>query len=163
VDDHDQIIQQLYLYSAAVDSRQWHLFDDIFTKDIFADYGQPVEGLEPFKQMAQAAWGAFDASQHSFSNVLVKIEGNSARSLAHGNWHIIRKGFAEGDTWVGRGWYDDSFVKSAGRWMVHNRRCRVMSYDGNPGIMFPDGKFEGEFPTTSMTEELQNGTLGFFA
>ena len=162
MDDHDRITQQLYLYSAAVDSRQWHLFDDIFTKDIVADYGVPVSGLEPFKQMAEAAWGAFDASQHSFSNVLVKIEGDKARTLAHGNWHIIRKGFAEGDTWLGRGWYDDSFVLKGKRWMIRHRRCRVMAFEGNPGIMFPDGKFEGPFPTTSMVEELANGTLGFF-
>lgn len=163
MDNHDSLIQQLYLYSAAVDSRQWHLFDQIFTQDIHADYGQPVDGLEPFKQMAEAAWGAFDASQHSFSNVLVKIEGKTARTLAHGNWHIVRKGFVEGDTWLGRGWYDDSFVLKGDRWLIRKRRCRVMAYEGNPGIMFPDGKFEGEFPTTSMTEELANGTLGFFA
>lgn len=162
MDDHDALIQQLYLYSAAVDTRQWHLFDDIFTGDIVADYGTPVSGLEAFKQMAEAAWGAFDASQHLFSNVLVKIEGNTARTLAHGNWHIIRKGFAEGDTWLGRGWYDDSFVRHEGRWLIRRRRCRVMSFDGNPGIMFPDGKFEGPFPTISMAEELENGTLNFF-
>jgi SnoaL-like domain len=33
------ITQLVNLYGLAVDSRQWHLFDSIFTADVDADYG----------------------------------------------------------------------------------------------------------------------------
>lgn len=161
--DHDRISQQLCLYTAAVDTRQWQLFDRIFTPDVLADYGKPVSGLAAFKQMADAAWGAFDASQHGLSNINIRVEGDRARSLAYGNWCLIRRGLEDGDVWEGRGWYDDAFIRVDGRWLIHHRRCRVMTYTGNPGVMTADGRFEGTLPTTSMVAELAVGNLGFFA
>lgn len=164
MDDHNSLAQQLYLYALAIDTRQWDLFDNIFTDDVTADYGAPFlfSGLASFKAGARAAWGAFDASQHSITNVAIRIQGDTAKTLAHGNWHIVRTGLEGGDTWLGRGWYDDSFVRSGGRWLIRNRNCRVMACSGNPGTMTPDGNYAGPMPTYSMHEAQAHGTLGFF-
>lgn len=145
MDPHEATIAPLLRrYGAAVDGRRWHVFDEIFGDNIHADYGpsETFEGLAAFKAGAAQAWGSFDASQHTMSNIVWECDadGKSGRSLTYGDWFIVRRGVPGGDTWQGKGWYYDEWELSAAGWRIHRRFCRPMWWTGNP--LVPDATFD---------------------
>jgi SnoaL-like domain len=88
------ITQLVNLYGLAVDSRQWHLFDSIFTADVDADYGGSSHwtNLEHFKSDFAAFHDPFDSTQHTMSTHVVDVEGPAAHSFCNGAWRLVRKG-----------------------------------------------------------------------
>lgn len=162
--DRTSITGQINLYGMAVDSRQWDLFDGIFTPDVHAEYGgSPFTGLEAFKQGAALAWGRFDCSQHAMSNTVIRVDGDQANALTYGSWCIVRSGVEGGDLWEGRGWYDDRFVRVDDRWLITRRLCRVMWGSGNPRVMQLEGHYTDKVKTWSLHEEVKAGRVQFFA
>jgi SnoaL-like domain len=141
-DEYAGISHLLNRYGVAVDSKCWGAFDQIFADDVIADYGGPVifSGLAAFKRGAEAAWGSFDASQHSMSNIVWERHADAGRSLTYGNWFIIRKAAAGGDRWEGRGWYYDEWTLLGAGWRIRRRCCRTMWWSGNP--LVPNANFK---------------------
>ena len=160
--------QLLNRYGVAVDSKRWDVFDQIFTDDVIADYGEPVlfAGLDAFKRGAAKAWGPFDASQHSMSNTVWERQEDTGRSLTYGNWFIIRRGIEGGDLWEGRGWYYDEWVLCDGGWRIKHRCCRTMWCSGNPLVVnatFRPGATDlAAFRTWSLADAAEEGLFSFF-
>lgn len=166
--DELNAIRLLNRYGVAVDSKRWDFFDAIFAPDVIADYGGPVvfDGLPAFRQGAADAWGPFDASQHSMSNIVWDRDGDVARSLTYGDWFIIRHGTPGGDIWKGKGWYHDEWAKLECGWRIRRRCCRTMWADGNPLVpnanFDPDG-FDGtDFKFYSIADAVAEGLFSFF-
>ena len=166
--DELNAVRLLNRYGVAVDAKRWDFFDDVFAPEVTADYGGPVtfDGLEAFKQGAADAWGAFDASQHSMSNIVWDRDGHVARSLTYGDWFIIRRGTPGGDVWRGKGWYHDEWVRMDIGWRIIRRCCRTMWADGNP--LVPNAQFDAEgfdgtgFRFYSLSEAIDEGLFSFF-
>ncbi|RJG03205.1 nuclear transport factor 2 family protein [Noviherbaspirillum sedimenti] len=163
--DELSVLQLLNRYGVAVDSKRWDVFDQVFTEDVIADYGAPVvfEGLAAFKRGAEAAWGPFDASQHSMSNTVWERRGDTGRSLTYGNWFIIRRGVEGGDLWEGRGWYYDEWVLRDAGWRIKRRCCRTMSWSGNLLVVDPTAKAGTACSKTySLADAAREGLFSFF-
>lgn len=166
--DELSVLQLVNRYGIAVDSKRWDFFDAVFTEDVIADYGGSVifTGLEDFKRGAAAAWGTFDASQHSMSNTVFDRHGTKGRSITYGNWFIVRHGVEGGDLWEGRGWYHDEWVLLDSGWRIRRRCCRTMWWSGNP--LVPNATFQpgmsnsADFRTYSLSEAADEGLFSFF-
>lgn len=168
--EYADISHLLNRYGVAVDSASWNIFDQIFTEDVIADYGGPVvfTGLSGFKSGSEAAWGSFDAAQHSMSNIVWERRGEVGRSLTYGHWFIIRKAAVGGDFWEGRGWYYDQWALQDAGWRIRRRCCRTMWWTGNPlvpnaSVDPGDTEFEAASVTYSLKTAAAEGLFDFFA
>jgi hypothetical protein len=128
------IVNLINLYGVAMDTQRWDLFDRIFTVDVDADFGVPSHwrDLATFKKDFAAFHGPLDSTQHSMSNHVVNITGDTAHAFTYGSWRLIRRGLEGGDLWEGTGWYDDDLVRLTGQWRIKRRTCRVVYWNGNP-------------------------------
>lgn len=155
-------------YGAAVDGRRWDAFDGIFDPTVHADYGGPevFSGLAAFKEGAKRAWGSFDLSQHLLSPAIWEEREACGRSLAYGDWLIVRRDAVGGDTWRGKGWYYDEWRNGEDGWRIVRRICRPMWWTGNP--LVPDATFDPdqfdasvEIKTYSLWEAIAEGLFTF--
>lgn len=162
-EDIVQVIQLINLYGLAMDTQRWDLFDRIFTSDVEADFGAPSHwtDLATFKADFAAFHTPFDATQHTMSNHVVRVDGDSANAFTYGSWRLIRKGVEGGDLWEGTGWYDDNLVRDNGRWLIQRRICRVSWWGGNPLVQetAPDIKFN--MKSFSLRSEGKAGKLNY--
>jgi len=167
-DDIIVVMHLLNRYGVAVDSKRWDFFDRIFTADVVADYGGPVvyQGLDGFKRCAAEAWGPFDMSRHSMSNIVFDRDGSTGRSVTYGDWYIVRRGIEGGDLWEGKGWYHDEWALTQSGWRIRHRCCRVMQWSGNP--LVPDATFKPGMAmatgpqTYALAEAADSGLFSFF-
>lgn len=161
--DREEIVNKLNLYALAVDCQDWDLFDRIFVQHCEADYGSAAHwhDLASFKADFAAFHAAFDATQHIMANHQVEVVGDRAFSMTYGTWRLVRRA-ADGDPlWDGSGWYDDEWVRAAGRWHIRKRVCRVIWHTGNDAVrqLGADTEFRDE--RTSLRHEAEAGRIMF--
>jgi hypothetical protein len=146
-----------------VDTQRWNLFDRIFTSDVDADFSATAHwrDLETFKRDFAAFHDPFDSTQHTMTNHIVEVNGDVAHSFCNGSWRLIRKAVDGGDLWDGTGWYDDTFVRSNGRWLIRHRICRIVRWIGNPFVneTIPGVKFE--LTSSVLRREGEAGRVSF--
>lgn len=158
------IIRTLNLYALAMDTQRWDLFDQIFTPDVDADYTDPAHwrDLESFRRDFAAYHAPFDSTQHTMTNHLVQVSGDTADAFVYGSWLLIRRGTQGGDHWQGVGWYDDTLVRTADGWRIKRRACRVTWSGGNPRVNQPPSD-DVSFDTSAkvLREEARAGRVAF--
>ena len=122
-------------YLFALDFRDAKTYSETFTEDGILDYGRGelkgrkaiFELIEGMSQRAKEA-AAKDTSglrpakgSHNISNMVIKVEGNTARMVAywfhHGNDNPDRKAAA-----TSYGHYEDELVKVNGVWLFSKRK-----------------------------------------
>jgi hypothetical protein len=162
--DHEAAVRLVTLYGVAVDSQRWDLFDQVFTPDIFADYSEPAiwRDLETFKRDFAVYHDPFDGTQHTMTSIVSDFDGDAGRVLTYGQWLLIRYAVHGGGCeWRGQGWYDDALVRTPGGWRIKQRRCRIISWSGNPEVNETTPGVKFALPTTSLRAEERSGDLGF--
>lgn len=162
-EDESAIIRIVNLYGFAVDTQRWDLFDHIFTPDVDADYSETAHwrDLKTFKSDFAVYHDPFDGTQHTMTNHLVNIAGDTAQANTYGHWRLIRNGLEGGDFWEGNGWYDDLLVRTGDGWRIRERTCRIIWWGGNPRVneTVPGVKFR--LDTTAMRREGEAGNLRY--
>ncbi|WP_194832876.1 nuclear transport factor 2 family protein [Nocardia sp. XZ_19_369] len=122
ISDRLEIEDLMVRYSTVVDSRQWELFDEIFTPEARIDYtalGGAAGGLSEIKQFLATVMPGFAAYQHLMSNPVIKVDGDTAtaRTMCHnpmmptGEQTLMLCGL----------WYLDAFVRVDDRWWIRER------------------------------------------
>ena len=78
------IIDAVSLYTVAVDSQTWELFDQAFATDVRVDFGGPTQwhDLASFKRDFAAVHAPFKATQQSTSNHRVLVDGDRGYCLS---------------------------------------------------------------------------------
>jgi hypothetical protein len=136
-EDKADIIEIINLYGFALDSRQWDLFDRVFTQDVVAVFGPAGagwNGLEVFKASFEEFHDRLDSHQHTMMGHLVTVDGDTAHAFSYGNWLLVREAAEGGPTWTGTGWYDDLVVRTPDGWRIKKRVCRLQGWSGNPNV-----------------------------
>jgi SnoaL-like domain len=155
----ETITQLMSLYALAIDSKQWRLFDRVFTPDVVADYpGSRWENLKSWKEDFEAAHEGYDVTQHLVVNLNWHISGDTGQAVSQAHFHLIRWGFPGGDMAAGGAWYDDELRKTADGWRISKRMCRVSWLSGNAGVMPGGGSSLSLVP---MSQGVKEGTLNF--
>ncbi len=85
-DDKVEIIEILNLYAFALDTRQWDLFDRVFTQDVVAVFGPAGagwNGLDIFKASFAEFHARLDSHQHTMMGHLVVVDGDTATGYSY--------------------------------------------------------------------------------
>jgi hypothetical protein len=127
VSDRFEIQDLMVRYSHAVDTRQWDLLDEVFTKDAVIDYtamGGPRGDLASTKAFLVSAMGGIPAYQHLIANSSITVDGDTAtaRTMCHNPLVLPGAEGAENGGVLFCGlWYIDSFRRENGGWRIHER------------------------------------------
>ena len=132
LDDTRQIVNALNLYGLAIDTHRYELFDQVFAKEIEADYNPPVfyRSLEEIKSHMEQFHASLDGSQHNITNHQVIVNGDRALSISYVVVRLVK----------GRGYfqmgcfYDDSWIRTPEGWRIKTRFCRGNFWEGDPGV-----------------------------
>jgi hypothetical protein len=162
--DKAEIIEVMNLYAFALDTRQWDLFDRVFTDDVVAIFGPAGagwEGLDVFKASFADFHARLDAHQHTMMGHLVEVDGDTAHAFAYGNWLLVREGAEGGSSWTGTGWYDDDLVRTEQGWRIKRRVCRLQGWSGNPLVPEPHGDHNPDMGVKVLHRFADAGDISF--
>ena len=123
-----EIVQILNLYGFAVDSKQWVLFDRIFTDnvEVWGSQGQHWSTRAFYKAEFARLHQHFLHMQHAMTNHLVQIEGERATACTYVSWRLIGSGGNDAPVvHEGSGWYEDELVLLQFGWRIGSRKARV--------------------------------------
>lgn len=136
-----QVLEDMiYAVADGLDQCDWGgligLFDDEVTFDYSSHTGRPAASISPqdwFERMRDARPG-FDMTQHSLSNVRIRVgEGEaSARAYVRAE-HFFAAAAPDTQATIG-GCYDFGFIARAGGWRIRLMRLNVMWKTGNSAI-----------------------------
>lgn len=154
------ITDVVHLYSTALDSHSWDLFDLIFTQDAVNDYpgGFHWSDLASFKRDFAAMHEPLAGHMHQLGNPVVLVEGARAWTLTYGTFRLFATRRAEkfGEMNEGGAWYDDELVLTPSGWRIRHSRARNFWWRG----IMPE---DGDYPTAvdSFPEEAKAGRVGY--
>jgi len=163
-DDKAAIIELMNLYGFALDSRQWDLFDRVFSADVLAEFGPAGagwSGLAEFKRSFAEFHDRLDSYQHTMMGQLVHVDGDKANAFCYGNWLLRREAAEGGPSWLGTGWYDDELVRTDGGWRIHHRVCRLQSWSGNPLVPEPYQEHQPDMNLNILSQHAAEGKIAF--
>jgi hypothetical protein len=156
----ESVATVLSLYSLALDSHSWDLFDEIFAPDVEIRYPGELhwQGLASFKRDFAKMHEAAAGHQHLLGAPHILIDGDRAFALTYGRFNFFRVTRAVGpsDLSEGGAWYDDELSRSSDGWRV---RKRVVGNFWWRGAM-PE---EGDVPRVvdSFPEWVRTGRVGY--
>jgi hypothetical protein len=159
------VVNTINLYAIGVDTRQWQLFDEVFTADAVTDFGGPAvfSGLSAIKQLFETIHAPFDATQHATRGHHVRASGDIATCLCYYHARFLRDLPEGGNMFESAGWYDDKLVRTPQGWRIQHRTCRALWSGGNPAVLqtTPDVHVESVFHALHF--EAREGRLGHLA
>lgn len=162
--DKAEIIEIMNLYAFALDTRQWDLFDRVFTDDVTAVFGPAGagwSGLEVFKASFELFHKTLDSHQHTMMGHLVEVDGDTAHAFSYGNWLLVRHAGEGGNTWTGTGWYDDEVIRTDKGWRIKRRVCRLQAWSGNPLVPEPLNEHNPDMGLRVLHTFAEAGDIGF--
>jgi hypothetical protein len=158
----DAIVNVLNLYSAALDSHSWDLFDQVFTADMEAGYPAPEWhwfDLASFKRDFKKYHEALGGHQHILTNHQVIERGDTAFSLTYGKYWLFQAAANGGRMNEGGCWYDDQLVRTADGWRIKKRVARVFWHR----LATPDGGVMPEAVVLhSLPAEAKAGRIAYY-
>jgi hypothetical protein len=157
------ILTLVNLYALAIDTQRWDLFDEVFTPDVIADYGEGAvwTGLATFKQIFAVIHAVYSGTQHTMTNTLWDFQGDEGFALTYGHFRLHKPGTPGGDFWEGQGYYDDRLVKVHGKWRIQHRISRITWTGGNPKVLETTPGVEVQVPITSLHQVSADGNVRF--
>jgi len=153
LDDTIAIQRTINLYSLAMDTHRWDLFDEIFTEDVIAEYNENTKWTDraSFKRdFATNYTVPPDSVQHTMNNVVVDVYGDTAYAVTYGHWRVVRDKIPGGSFWEGQGWYDDTIVRTPEGWRIKHRICKIIWWGGNPRLNRSEHSVAFDLPVTSL-------------
>ncbi len=157
------ILNLVHLSALAIDTRRWDLFDEVFTSDVIADYGEGAvwTGLAAFKQIFAAIHAVYSGTQHTMTNTVWDFQGDEAYAFTYGHFRLLKPGTPGGDFWEGQGYYDDRLVKVHGKWRIQHRINRITWAGGNPEVLETTPGVPVVVPITSLHQLSADGNVRF--
>jgi hypothetical protein len=139
--DHIEITRRLYEYALGIDTRDWALYRGIFCDEVTMDFssfnGEPpaLQSADDWVAGVSVLFNGLDATQHSMSNPMVDIEGETARCRMYMQAeHFLQNEQGAADFTIG-GYYDDQLVLSDGCWKIAAVTLNVLWNRGNRHIL----------------------------
>jgi hypothetical protein len=158
--DKQAIAEVINLYSIAIDSHSWDLFDAIFTADVELDYCHVLawSDLATFKRDFAAMHEATAGHQHFLGVPQIVVERDRAWALTYGRFNLFRVPVAEhvNDMSHGGAWYDDELVRTPAGWRIAKRVARNFWWQGSLPEQGPYKRIVDSFPALA-----RQGEIGF--
>lgn len=159
------ITNVINLYPIAVDTQSWALFDQVFTDDIYCDFGPPAvwNDRASLKQAFDMIHAPFAATQHATRGHHVAVDGDRATCLSYVLGRFIREVAEGGNMFESAGWYDDALVRTPAGWRISRRVCRMLWWGGNPKVLQTSPDVPVEPVLDALVAEARAGRLGHLA
>ena len=131
------VCRTLYRFARAIDTRDWTGYRAVFADEFDLDYSSYRPGsvgrmqADDWVARAAALFDGLDATQHSLTNPLVDVDGDSASiSIYLVAEHVL------GDEWftIG-GYYEDHLVRTNDSWLITGKKLVVTWTRGDRGIL----------------------------
>ena len=134
-----EIIEVLNRYATACDSRDWGLFDQVFTPDVETDYGgtNRFSSRNATVDMIQGFLGGCGPTQHLLGNYRITIEGDKADSVCYVRAFHAGIGKAEGKTFEVWAEYQDRLVRTTDGWRIARRTMVNIWAEGSIDVLQP--------------------------
>ena len=136
------VADTVYRYATGVDRRDWALYRSLFADTVNIDFSSYDPDLPP-RQMSAEDWVAgmvpvftgLAASQHSMSNPLATIDGDTAAITMYVRAHHVFDPSDAASWYTIGGYYEDTLARVDGHWLLTGVRLTVTWRAGDPGIM----------------------------
>lgn len=126
ISDRIEIQELLVRYSHAVDTKNWDLYEQVFTPDAFIDYtcfGGPAGPLPEVKDFLEKTMPMFKSFQHMIANTILEFvdaDHVKGRTICHNPMVLDTGGGKEHVFFCGL-WYVDDIVRTADGWRIASR------------------------------------------
>ncbi len=137
--DRLAIVELTHRYCWALDSRRWDLLDEVFLPDATAELRSTsvLEGRDVIRERIRRSIAPLDATQHTVTNHMIEIDGNTATSRCYLHSQHVRHAAEGGVLYVIAGRYEDRLVRTAAGWRIAFRRLVEVWHDGNFAVVRP--------------------------
>lgn len=139
--DHQAICETVYRYAFALDNRDWAMYRSIFADYVDFDFstyhGKPTVRMraDQLVSSAETLFAGFSATQHTMSNPIVEIDGDSARC----NMYIQAAHSIDPDPeapwFIMGGHYEDHLIRRNGGWLLDGVTMKLRWTRGDRNIM----------------------------
>ena len=136
------VAETVYLYATGVDRRDWALYRSLFADDVAIDFSSFDPRLAPGVVSADdwvagliPLFSGLSATQHSMSNPLPVIDGDTATISMYVQAHHVYDPEDPASWYTVGGYYDDTLVRLDSRWLLSGVRLTVTWEAGDPTIM----------------------------
>lgn len=145
--DRARILDTLMAYATGIDRRDWALYRSIFADEVDFDFTS-WSGLkmrmkaDDWLLAVQDTLSCFDATQHTLSNPVVSLDGDSASVVAHMTalHYLVTDGISE--IQMLGGYYDHRMVRTGDGWQIAACRLVITFEQGDRGL-FDRAKLRG--------------------
>ena len=155
--DKQAIAEVINLYSVAIDSHAWDLFDAIFAEDVELDYCHVLRWSDraTFKRDFAAMHEPTAGHQHFLGPPQIVTEGDRAWALTYGRFNLFRVEIAVEITDMSHGgaWYDDELVRTPAGWRISKRVARNFWWQGSLPEQGPYKRIVDSFPALARRGE----------
>jgi hypothetical protein len=140
VSDHEAITRKVYEYAYGIDTRDWDLYRNIFAETVTADFssydGNPCITMSADEWLSgvKPLFTGLDATQHTMSNPLVDIDGDSARCRVYMQAAHFLEDWPAPEFTIG-GYYDDRLVRISDEWRIMAVTLTVWWRRGDEALM----------------------------
>lgn len=135
--DRAAISDVVIAYATALDTQDWTLFGRVFADTVTVDYRSFDPSLfhelqrDAWVAMMQAGFGGFDATQHTSSNHVHRIDGDTAvcTSSMQARHFVVRDAETACATFFG--FYTNRLVRGLDGWRISHLTLTVTARTGN--------------------------------
>lgn len=141
--DREAIKEVRHRFALALDTRDWALFDALFTAEVDADFaalGAPRRVM-PKAEVAGLFRHAFrrpaaeNPTQQLYGNFLIEVDGDAATCRSYLIGHHAIPGFAGGEEVTLRAQYTDRLARTPDGWKIAATTLHIFGMTGNPQIL----------------------------
>jgi len=134
--DKQEIAELCAKYAYALDQKDWSALRGCFTDaPVFVHPGGRIEGIDGIVNRTRGALEPLDASQHLLGNIVVDVDGDTARSICYFQAQHLRTGTPGGDTYIIAGSYSDTLTRTPQGWRITERVQAYSWRDGNRAVV----------------------------
>ncbi len=134
--DQQEIADLCVRYTTALDTKDWALLEGCFAPSpAFVHPGGRLEGFPAILKRTKAALTPLTATQHLLGNIVVQLDGDTARSVCYFQAQHVRAGTPGGETYIIAGSYADTLTRAADGWKITERVQTYIWRDGNRAVV----------------------------
>ena len=144
ISDRIEIQELLVRYSHAVDTRNWEMYENVFTPDAFIDYtcfGGPAGTVTEIRAFLEMAMPKFQSFQHMIANTVldfVDADHVKSRTICH-NPMVMDIGEGKQHVFYCGLWYIDDLVRTSDGWRIAARvEEKSYTYNMPEGFAVPE-------------------------
>src|SRR5260370_33448021 len=134
--DQQEIADLCVRYTIALDTKDWAQLESCFAPSpVFVHPGGRLVGFPAILERTKAALTPLTATQHLLGNIVVKVDGDTARSMCYFQAQHVRAGTPGGEMYVIAGRYADALTRATDGWKITERVQTYAWRDGNRAVV----------------------------